>query len=87
MGAGRRASNPRIGGPRIVRSKGNIALSRRCLAVLRWAAIGRTGAETSEIVRISERTVSFHAANARRKFDAPNSLSATTAAALLGLLW
>ena len=62
-------------------------LTERERAALRWAAIGKTGPEIAQIMRISERTVSFHIANACHKLDAPNRTSAAVTAALLGLLW
>ena len=62
-------------------------LTERERTVLRWAAVGKTVPLTSEIMRISERTVAFHRANAQRKLDAPTITSASVAASMLNLLW
>jgi DNA-binding CsgD family transcriptional regulator len=56
-------------------------LSSRETEVLRWAAVGKTSWEISQILRISERTVNLHVANACRKL-AVRGRSAACARAL-----
>ena len=50
--------------------------------VLRWAALGKTAWETSQILGISERNVRWHLEEAQRKLMAPNK-TATVARALV----
>jgi LuxR family transcriptional regulator len=64
----------------------NVQLSNREIEVLRWTADGKTSGEISEILKISERTVNFHVANIATRLNAPNKVSATIKAALLGLI-
>lgn len=61
-------------------------LSRRELSVLRWTAEGKTSEEIAEVLKISERTVNFHANNAVAKMGSNNRTAATVQAALMGLL-
>lgn len=61
-------------------------LSSREVEVLRWAAKGKTSAETGMILGISERTVNFHIARAIEKCGACNKISAVAQAVLRGLL-
>jgi LuxR family transcriptional regulator len=63
-----------------------VRLSKREAAVLRWTADGKTSAEISDILQISERTVNFHIGNAIAKFNVTNKTAATVRAALLGML-
>ena len=67
--------------------EGEIRLTRRESAVLRWTGDGKTSAEISEIMRISESTVNFHIRNAVAKLGTANKLAATVKAAMLGLLY
>ncbi len=61
-------------------------LTEREVEVLRWTGDGKTSAETSEILKISERTVNFHVANAMAKFNTTNKTAAVARAVTLGLL-
>jgi DNA-binding CsgD family transcriptional regulator len=61
-------------------------LNERECQVLTWMAAGKTTAEIAAIMPISERTVSFHLSNARRKLGAANSRHAITRAISLGLI-
>ncbi|MBL8250710.1 MAG: autoinducer binding domain-containing protein [Candidatus Competibacter sp.] len=61
-------------------------LSKRETAVLCWTAEGKTAAEISAILNISERTVNFHIGNATIKLRAANKTAAVARAALLGIL-
>ena len=54
--------------------------------VLRWSADGKTCSEVSEILNISERTVTFHVRNAVSKLACANKTGAVSKALLLGLL-
>ena len=60
-------------------------LTERELSVLRWTADGKNSNDIAEILRISKRTVDFHASNAASKLGAPNRTAAVLAA-MLGLL-
>lgn len=55
-------------------------LTARELECLRWAALGKTTAETASELQVAERTVEFHLANATRKLDAPNKTRAVVLA-------
>lgn len=61
-------------------------LNERECQVLTWVAAGKTTAEIAAIMPISERTVSFHLSNARRKLGATNSRHAISRAISLGLI-
>lgn len=61
-------------------------LNDREWQVLTWVAAGKTSSEIAAIMPISERTVSFHLSNARRKLGASNSRHAITRAISLGLI-
>ncbi|HRE54344.1 MAG TPA: autoinducer binding domain-containing protein [Candidatus Competibacter sp.] len=61
-------------------------LSKRETAVLCWTAEGKTAAEISTILHISERTVNFHIGNATIKLGAANKTAAVARAAMLGIL-
>jgi DNA-binding CsgD family transcriptional regulator len=65
---------------------GTSDLNERECQVLTWVAAGKTTAEIACIIPISERTVSFHLSNARRKLGAANSRHAITRAISLGLI-
>ena len=67
--------------------EGEIRLTNRELAVLRWTGDGKTSSEISEIMGISDSTVNFHIRNAVAKLGTANKLSATVKAAMLGLLY
>ena len=67
--------------------EGEIRLTPRELAVLRWTGDGKTAAEISQIMRISESTVNFHVRNAVAKLGTANKLAATVKAAMLGMLY
>lgn len=54
---------------------------RECLL---WAACGKTAWETSRILKITERTVKFHLANASRRLDTSNTTHAVARAMLRG---
>lgn len=63
-----------------------IRLTDREVEVLKWMAEGKTAAEVSDILHLSERTVIFHSNNAIKKLNAPNRTAAVVRAALLGLI-
>ena len=64
-----------------------VCLSNREVAVLRWTAEGKTSAEISDILNISERTVNFHIGNTIAKLNATNKTAAVVRALLLGMLY
>lgn len=61
-------------------------LSSREIEVLRWTADGKTSADVSEIMHISERTVNFHLNNAMSKLASCNKTAAAIKATVLGLI-
>jgi DNA-binding CsgD family transcriptional regulator len=61
-------------------------LSERESQCLIESAHGKTISEIGKVLQISERTVAFHLANARRKLDAANSRHAVTKAISLKLI-
>ena len=61
-------------------------LSQREVAILNWAASGKTDAEIGELVKISARTVRFHTDNAKRKLGVTTRIQAVTEALRLGLI-
>jgi LuxR family transcriptional regulator len=63
-----------------------VKLTEREIEVLRWTADGKTSAETSEILNITERTVNFHIANAMTKLNSSSKTAAVVRAVALGLL-
>jgi DNA-binding CsgD family transcriptional regulator len=76
---------------RIVLSKGPIPLKKINLTerekeCLLWAAEGKTGWEIANIIRISERTVTFHLQNAVQKLGVVNRQQAISRALSLGLI-
>jgi DNA-binding CsgD family transcriptional regulator len=62
------------------------ALTPREAEVLRWTADGKTAADVSDILNVSEHTVAFHLGNAVRKLGCANKTAAAVKAALLGIL-
>lgn len=63
-----------------------VDLSAREIEALRWTADGKTSADVSEIMHITERTVNFHLNNAMAKLGTCNKTAAAIKAAILGLL-
>ena len=63
-----------------------VLLSAREKEVLSWKKEGRTAWETSQTLKISERTIVFHLQNAMRKLGAKNSAQAMATALSLGLI-
>ncbi|KGT94246.1 LuxR family transcriptional regulator [Erwinia typographi] len=61
-------------------------LSQRELEILKWTAEGKTSAEISLILSISENTVNFHQKNMQKRFNAPNKTQVAAYAAAIGLL-
>ncbi|MEI2265070.1 transcriptional regulator SdiA [Erwinia sp. CGal63] len=61
-------------------------LSQREREILKWTAEGKTAAEISLILSISEHTVNFHQKNMQKKFNAPNKTQVASYAAAIGLL-
>ncbi|UVJ43393.1 LuxR family transcriptional regulator [Pseudomonas sp. LS1212] len=60
-------------------------LTDREIEVLRWSAEGKKAHEIAGILKVSERTVSFHVKSAMDKLNAPNRTSAVIQAAINGL--
>ena len=76
---------------RIVLSKGPIPLKKVNLTerekeCLLWAAEGKTGWEIANIIKISERTVTFHLQNAVQKLGVVNRQQAISRALSLGII-
>lgn len=63
-----------------------IRLTARETSVLKWTADGKTSAEISEILGISERTVNYHINNVVEKLGTTNKLAAAVRATVLGIL-
>lgn len=63
-----------------------IALTSREIECLRWAAAGKTDADTALIIGRSVETVRFHMKHAIRKLDANSRTQAVAAAVQMGLL-
>lgn len=61
-------------------------LTAREIEVLKWTADGKTSADISSLLDVSENTVNFHVKNAVTKLQATNKTAATVRAAMLGLL-
>ena len=61
-------------------------LTAREIEVLKWTADGKTSAEISDLLVVSENTVNFHVKNAVAKLQTANKTAATVRAAMLGLL-
>jgi len=60
--------------------------SKRELEILKWTAEGKTSAEISIILSISENTVNFHQKNMQKKFNAPNKTQIACYAAATGII-
>ncbi|MBV8043906.1 transcriptional regulator SdiA [Pluralibacter sp.] len=60
--------------------------SKRELEILKWTAEGKTSAEISIILSISENTVNFHQKNMQKKFNAPNKTQVACYAVATGLI-
>lgn len=76
---------------RVVLSKGPLPLAKMELTCrekecLLWAAEGKTGSEIADILKISERTVTFHLQNASQKMGASNRQHAISRAISTGLI-
>ncbi|KAB8064218.1 LuxR family transcriptional regulator [Janthinobacterium violaceinigrum] len=63
-----------------------VQLTEREAEVLRWCADGKTSADISEILNITERTVTFHISNSLQKLDTVNKTAAVIKAMALRLL-
>ncbi len=60
--------------------------SKREHEILKWTAEGKTSAEISIILSISENTVNFHQKNMQKKFNAPNKTQIACYAAAIGII-
>lgn len=69
-----------------MQSEAKMELTSREIEVLQWTGDGKTTADISQIINISERTVNFHIGNAMAKLNAPNKTAAVVRAAMLGML-
>ena len=67
-------------------SQARFDLTDRELECLRWAAVGKTDWETSQILLISAKTVNYHIENAKRKFGVATRVQAIVAAMRIGRL-
>ncbi len=63
-----------------------VHLTEREAEVLRWCADGKTSADISEILNITERTVTFHISNSLLKLGALNKTAGVIKALVLRLL-
>lgn len=63
-----------------------LELSERELEILKWTAEGKTSAEISLILSISENTVNFHQKNMQKRLNAPNKTQIAAYAAAIGLI-
>jgi LuxR family transcriptional regulator, quorum-sensing system regulator CciR len=63
-----------------------VALSRREVECLRWAAVGKTDLEIGLIISRSRATIRFHITNATTKLDAVSRSQAVFKAAQLGFI-
>ncbi|WP_288582150.1 LuxR family transcriptional regulator [uncultured Methylobacterium sp.] len=71
---------------RIVRPEGAPRCTRREIECIKWAAAGKTGWETSEILSLSQRTVEDYLSNAARKLGAVNRVQLVALAMRAGLI-
>ncbi len=69
-----------------VLSLAKVDLTHREKECLLWATEGKTTWETSQILNISERTVTFHLQNAQGKLDVNNRQQAVARAVSLGII-
>lgn len=60
--------------------------SQRELEILKWTAEGKTSAEISLILSISEHTVNFHQKNMQKRFNVSNKTQIACYAAAIGIL-
>lgn len=67
-------------------SVGDVEMSQREIEILRWTAEGKTSAEISLILSISEHTVNFHQKNMQKRFNASNKTQVASYAAAIGLI-
>jgi DNA-binding CsgD family transcriptional regulator len=67
-------------------SSAEMLISARELECLKWTAEGKTAAEASEILGISERTVRFHLNTAREKMKCANTTQAVAQAIAKNLI-
>ncbi|HEX2724431.1 MAG TPA: LuxR C-terminal-related transcriptional regulator [Beijerinckiaceae bacterium] len=65
---------------------GEVTLTDRERDVVAWAARGKTGVDTAEILRISEDTVDTHMRSVMRKLNASNKTHAVAKAIYFGLI-
>jgi len=63
-----------------------LELSEREREILKWTAEGKTSAEISLILSISENTVNFHQKNKQKRINAPNKTQVASYAAAIGLI-
>lgn len=63
-----------------------VTLTPREREVLQWTARGKTGWEVGQILHLSERTVTFHAENAKTKLGAASRSHAAVKAIMQGLI-
>jgi LuxR family quorum sensing-dependent transcriptional regulator len=61
-------------------------LTERERAVIAWAARGKTGAETADILKLSDETVATYMRTAQRKLGAANKTHAVAKAIVLGVI-
>ena len=64
----------------------DMLFSERELEIVKWTAEGKTAAEISLILGISEHTVNFHQKNMQKKFNVANKTQLACYAAAIGLL-
>jgi len=64
----------------------DIGFSQRELEIVKWTAEGKTAAEISLILSISEHTVNFHQKNMQKRFNTANKTQIACYAAAVGLL-
>jgi len=69
-----------------VLSLGKVDLTNREKECLLWATEGKTSWETSQILNISERTVTFHLQNVQGKLGVNNRQQAVARAVTLGII-
>uniref|UniRef100_B0T7R0 Transcriptional regulator, LuxR family n=1 Tax=Caulobacter sp. (strain K31) TaxID=366602 RepID=B0T7R0_CAUSK len=69
-----------------VRPAATAALTAREIECLRFAAVGRTVADTGQALGITSRTVEFHLKNVAEKLDATNKVHAVAIAVSQGLV-
>jgi len=64
----------------------NLELSEREREILKWTAEGKTSAEISVILSISQHTVNFHQKNMQKRLNASNKTQIASYAAAIGLI-